>query len=72
MTQGVQPGPWDNLKGWDGVEGWRRIQEEGDICVPRDESCCCMAEISMTLQSNYPPIKNNKQRGSGNSLVTSG
>ena len=62
----------DDLKVGDGVEGWRQIQEGGDICVPRDDSCCCMAEISTTLESNYPPIKNKlkkKQWGSGNSLV---
>ena len=32
-------------------------QEGGDICAPMAGSCCCTAEISTTLWSNYPPIK---------------
>ena len=27
-----------NLEGWDGGDG-REVQEEGDICIPTEDSC---------------------------------
>ena len=27
-----------NLEGWDGGDG-REVQEEGDICIPMEDSC---------------------------------
>ena len=46
----------DNLRevGWG---RWKEAQEGGDICAPMAGSCCCTAETSTTLWSNYPPIK---------------
>ena len=34
------------------------VQEAEDIRVPMADSHQCMAETKVTLQSNYPPIKN--------------
>ena len=41
-----------------GVGGGREVQEAEDIRVPMADSHQCMAETKVTLQSNYPPIKN--------------
>ena len=49
----------DSLKGWGGEGGRRKVQEEGDVCIPMADSCCYMAETNTVLQSNYPLIKNN-------------
>ena len=48
--------PWQP-RGWDWVGGDREVQEGGDICIPVADSCCCMAEISTILKSNYPLVK---------------
>ena len=29
----------DNPEGWDGVEGGKEVQEGGDICIRRADSC---------------------------------
>ena len=49
----------DDLEGW-GRVGWggREAQEEGDIYLHIAESFPCTTEVNTTLQSNYPPIKN--------------
>ena len=39
----------DNLEGWDGVGGGREVQEGGDICILKADSCCCMAEANTIL-----------------------
>ena len=33
--------PWGsvNLGGWDGVGGRKEVQEGGDICIPKADSC---------------------------------
>ena len=33
--------PWGsvNLEGWDGVGGRKEVQEGGDICIPKADSC---------------------------------
>ena len=52
--------PCDNLEGWDrGEGGGREVQEGGDIGILVADSHCCMAEANTTLESKYPPIKNN-------------
>ena len=38
-----------DLEGWDGGGGGREAQEGGDICIHIVDSCCCTAEINMTL-----------------------
>ena len=50
--------PRDDEEGWAGVGGGREVQEE-DICILVADLHCCVAKISTTLQSNYPPITNN-------------
>ena len=39
----------DNLEGWDGVGGGREVQEGGDICILKADSCCCMAGANTIL-----------------------
>ena len=34
----------NNLEGWVGEGGGKEAQEEGDVCIPMADSCCCMAE----------------------------
>ena len=34
------------------------IQEGGDICILKADSCCCTAETNTTLQNNDSIIKN--------------
>ena len=40
-----------------GMRVVRETQEGGYTCIHIADSCCCMVETNMTLQSNYPPIK---------------
>ena len=47
--EGTQTGPCDNLEGWGGMGGGREVQEGGDICTPRADSCCCVAETNTIL-----------------------
>ena len=55
--------PCDNLEGWDrGEGGGREVQEGGDIGILVADSHCCMAEANTTLESKYPPIKNNLKK----------
>ena len=39
----------DDLEGWDAVGGGREVQEGGDICILKADSCCCMAEANTIL-----------------------
>ena len=41
--------PCDNLEGQDGEEGGTEVQEGGDIGIPTDDSCWCLAETNTTL-----------------------
>ena len=41
-----------------GRDGGREVQEEGDTCIHIADSFHCTTEVNTTLQSNYPPIKN--------------
>ena len=43
VTGSSIPVLWDNLKEWDRVGGGMEIQEGGEICIPTDDSCWCMA-----------------------------
>ena len=54
----------DNLEEWDGVRSGREVQERGEMCIPLADSCWYMVETNTVLQSNYPPIKNNKLKKS--------
>ena len=38
----------------------KEVQEREDICMA--DSYWCMAETNITLESNYPPIKNKFQK----------
>ena len=38
-----------NLEEWDGEGDGREVQEGGDICTPRADSCCCVAETNTIL-----------------------
>ena len=49
ITQGAESGLCDNLGEWDGGRGEREVQEGGDICILKTDSCCYMAEASTTL-----------------------
>ena len=40
------------------AEEGREVQEGGDTCVTVADLYYCMAETNITLQSNFPPIKN--------------
>ena len=40
-----------------GVE-WGGRWDAGDICIPVADSCWCMTETNITVQNNYPPLKN--------------
>ena len=64
MMQGAQIWCSVTTEGWNGppkgVGGWREVQEGGDIGMPMNESCRCMAETNTILESNYPPIKKKK------------
>jgi len=44
--------------GWDGVGSGREVQEGEDVSTLMADSCCYTAEVNTTLESNYPPIKN--------------
>ena len=39
----------DNLESWAGVGYGREVQEGGDICILRADSCSCVAETSIML-----------------------
>ena len=39
----------DNLEGRDGVGDRRGIQDEGDICIPVDDSCQYVAQTNPIL-----------------------
>ena len=47
MIQGAQTSALSQPRG----VGWGRKerQEEGDICIPMADSCCCMAESNIIL-----------------------
>ena len=48
----------DDVGGWNGeLEGGREAQEAGNKCIRIADSLHCTAETSITLQSNYIPIK---------------
>ena len=48
----------DDVGGWNGeLEGGREAQEGGNKCIGIADSLHCTAETSITLQSNYIPIK---------------
>ena len=47
VTQGAQPGSFDDLEGWDAGRGGG-AQEEGDLCIVMADSPC-MAEANPTL-----------------------
>ena len=49
IIQGTQPGAqrWPRWVGWWGAgKGGREALEEGDICIPMDDSHCYMAETN--------------------------
>ena len=39
----------NNLKEWDGEGGGREVQEGGDICIPKVDSCWYLAETNTVL-----------------------
>ena len=48
----------DDLEAWDGRGNGSETQEKGDVRILMAGSCCCAAETSTEVQSNYPPVKN--------------
>ena len=58
ITQGAQPGVLWHLEGWDGAEGEGELQEGKHVCILMADSRFCVAETNTTLESNYPPVKN--------------
>ena len=52
----------DNLEGWDGVEGGREVPEGGDICLPMNDSCWCMAEINQHCKATIFQCKKLKKK----------
>ena len=36
----------------------KELQERGDICIPMNDSCWCMAETNTMFLTKYPSIKN--------------
>ena len=48
----------DDLEGSDGGEG-REAQEEGNICIPTADSCCCTAETNTHWKTNILLLKHN-------------
>ena len=44
--------------------GRKEVQEGRDICIPKADSCCCVAETTI-LKSNYPPKKKVTKEGRG-------
>ena len=56
--QETQPNALWQTRGVGWGRQWEDIQEGGDIHILVADSCCCMAEATITLKSNYPPIKN--------------
>ena len=46
VIQGAQARARCQPRGVGGVGDWREVQEEGDICIPVTDSCCCMAEAN--------------------------
>ena len=40
----------------------KEIQRREDICICIADSLCCIAETNITLESNYAPIKTNKNQ----------
>ena len=38
-----------NLEGWAGEGDGRKVQKEGDICVPMADSCCGLRENNKIL-----------------------
>ena len=39
MTQELKKGFYNNLEGWNGEGDGREVQEGGDICIPKADSC---------------------------------
>ena len=46
--RGRDPVVCDDLEGWEGVSG-RELQEGGDACLHKADSCHCTAEANTTL-----------------------
>ena len=44
----------ENTEGWDGEGGKEGVQGGEDMCIPRADSCWCMAKTTTILLSNYP------------------
>ena len=49
MTQGTQTGALWHLERWGRVGGGREDEEGGDIYIPMDDSCWCLAETNTIL-----------------------
>ena len=56
----LKEGLCDNLEWWDGEADGREVKEGVDTGVPMDDSCWCLIENQIILESNYPPVKKNK------------
>ena len=52
----------DNLEGWDGMGGGREVPEGGDICLPMNDSCWCMAEINQHCKATIFQCKKFKKK----------
>ena len=42
------------------MEDWKGGSRGRRLCIHIADSCCCTAENSTTLLSNYTPMENNK------------